>query len=88
MKLLDCLAEVNATRSNVPQPFSIAFYTLDRKSKTGGELKTVQDYIGAGSNHDAMQNGTITIKPSKAHGHPITVHIRNIVSFNGKKVFW
>ena len=64
------------------------FYTLDRKQQTGGELKTVQDFIGAGSNHNAMQNGTITIKPAKAHGHPVTVHIRNIVKFNGQKVFW
>ena len=82
------MAEVNATRGRVPQPFSMQFYTLDRKKRTGGELKTVQNYIGAGSNHDAMQNGTITIKPAKAHGHPITVHIRNIVTLNGKKVFW
>ena len=88
MKLLDALATVNATRNQVPLPFSLEFYTLDRKQQTGGELKKVQNYIGAGSNHDAMLNGTITIKPAKTHGHPITVHIRNIKTLNGKRVFW
>lgn len=88
MKLVDCLAEVNATRSNVPLPFSMEFYTLDRKNGTGGEVKTVQNYIGTGSNHDALKNGTVTIRPATSGGHPITVHIRNIIKLNGKKVYW
>jgi len=88
MKLVDCLAEVNATRNKVPLPFSMDFWTLNRKQKTGGELKQVNNYIGTGSAHDAMQNGTITIRPAKAGGHPITVHIRNIVKLNGEKVYW
>jgi hypothetical protein len=88
MKLVDGLALINATRKNVPQPFTIEFFTLDRKKKTGGELKTAENYIGAGSNHDAMEQGTITIKPARSGGHPITVHIRNIETINGQKVYW
>ncbi len=88
MKLVDVLAEVNATRNKLPQLFSMSFYTLDRKNETGGTVKTVTNYVGTGSTHDALKNGTVTIKPATAGGHPITVHIRNIINFNGKKVIW
>jgi hypothetical protein len=88
MKLVDALAMINATRNKLPQPFTIEHYTLNRKNQTGGELKKAENHIGAGSNHDAMQNGTITIKPIFGEGHPTTVHIRLIKSLNGKRVFW
>jgi hypothetical protein len=88
MKLVDGLALINATRKHVPQPFSMEFHTLDRKKKTGGELKTVRNYIGSGSNHNALEQGTVTIKPARSGGHPITVHIRNIKSINGERIFW
>lgn len=88
MKLVDGLALVNETRKNVPVPFCMEFYSFNRKQGTGGELQKVESFIGAASNHDAIQNGTITIKPAFGKSHPITVHIRLIKSINGKRIFW
>lgn len=69
-------------------PVRLEFFEYSRVNGTGGELKTLTDQIGASTRHNAMENGTITVKPVNGKGHPTTIHIRNIVRIDGEKVYW
>lgn len=74
------------------KPFSIAFRTLNRQKKTGGELKEfhtakliTKKVKGTKDNH--FENHTFNIKQmanGEEVGNPIKVHLPLVVLFNGE----
>ncbi len=88
MKLIDTLAFINSTRNGLPTPFSVSAFAFNEKAQTGGKLLTLENHVGCGSNHNALEKGTITVRPANGTGHPTTLHIRFIEKVNGERVYW
>lgn len=88
MKLIDGLAMINSTKGGLPQPLSIEAWSFNEAKSTGGELLKLDNVIGCGSNHNAMEKGTVTVKPANGKGHQTTLHIRFIEKVNGERVYW
>lgn len=71
-----------------PKPFSISFYTINMKTRKGGELKVLPKAVRCGLKADAKELDLIGILPQgeQEGEHSITVHIPLIETFNGKRV--
>ena len=79
---------MNGTKGVLPVPFCVELFRFNEAKQTGGELMKLENHIGCGSSHDAMEKGTITVMPAIGKGHPTTLHIRFIDRINGEKVYW
>ncbi len=68
-------------------PFSVTFYTYDRKTRKGGRRMDMQSCRIVPTSHDMKQNDTIGIRAEGA-AHDYTVHVRLITHVNNIRVTW
>ncbi|MBD3627597.1 hypothetical protein [Cyclobacterium sp.] len=87
-----------------PTPFTITFYTADRKRDTGGKKMTIEGGIlskhakglpmhmrrvdGFGGSKAPRHYQNATRNVSSPDGSITTVHIRLITHFNGLRIIW
>lgn len=69
-----------------PMPFSIKFFTWDKKKNDGGELKHLANCVKSGLRANLRKNGLIGIRVLDSSDHIYPVHINLISEFNGQKV--
>lgn len=68
------------------KPFNLKFVTCDLEKNTGGEIIEMTDALRCGLPYESKQR--IGVKLQNEVGHPIAVHQKLIIEFNGEKVFW
>lgn len=68
-------------------PFSISFFTYDRKTRKGGKRIDLEDCRFIPTSHDMRLNDTIGIR-AKGKDHDYTVHARLITHINKERVTW
>ncbi|MFN3802866.1 hypothetical protein [Belliella pelovolcani] len=105
MQLKDALRLMDRLdHKSIPVPFSVTFYTADRRRGTGGEKKTISGAIlskhnkflpqhvrrvdGFGGSRKARHYENATRNIQSPDGEIIKVHIRLITAFNNSKVIW
>jgi hypothetical protein len=85
-------------------PFSVSFYTADRRRDSGGEMKSIKGAILSKNNKDLPQHvrnvdgfgqskapkhfANATRNIQAPDGNITKVHIRLLKSFNGNKIIW
>lgn len=68
-------------------PFSISFFTYDRKTRQGGKRIDLEKCRIVPLAHNMRENDTIGIRAEGAE-HDYTVHVRLITHVNGERVTW
>lgn len=74
---------------NQLREFSISFYTMNMRTRKGGELIELPKAVWCRVKADAKELDLVGIRPmgEQKGEHDITVHIALIEFFNGKKLF-
>ncbi len=67
--------------------FQIKYVAFDRSRRTGGSIIELTDAFRVGSNHDQVNNNTITVKQSNNRHHPHTVHTHLILEVNKQEIY-
>ena len=105
IRLRDALRAMDRlTHKNKPIPFSIIFYSADKKLKKGGERKEIKGGVltkhvkglpmhyrmvdGFGSSKSPRHYENATRNISSPDGSITKVHIRLITYFNGLRIIW
>ena len=65
-------------------PFNLVFYTADKKRKTGGERKELLQCTLHGSDYANSIRRLLKANTDKV----IDVHIRLMVSYNGRRIIY
>lgn len=83
-KALEVMDRVDGRGAAVP--FSITWVTLDRRRKSGGQVKHLANAVRSGAAHHLGRARQVAVKPADGTGHPIPVHLRLILRVNGELV--
>lgn len=75
-------------RDGAPQSFAISFVTLDRKKKTGGQIRHIKRAVKTGLPYKVSDNSLRGVRDLDAGSHPVPVHIRLITEFNNQPVVY
>jgi hypothetical protein len=86
MVLIEALKTIRDCKKDSRNRFNIEFMSYDKRRETGGKLIVLKNCFRSGSNHNEMENGTVTIS-TRDSTHPVTVHIRLIMKVNSEMVY-
>jgi hypothetical protein len=68
-------------------PFSVSFFTYDKKTRLGGKRIDLQNCRIIPTSHDMREHDTIGIRTENT-AHDYTVHVRLITHVNNIRVTW
>lgn len=70
------------------KPFAIKWVSFNKSKQEGGEIMELTEAVKVGSTHSQKDNDLIVVKQLHNSHHPMPVHIRLIIEFNGLKVYY